>query len=189
MQILLFNLSWMLFNIILAMIPIVFGIVMVQNKNLLIKLASFTIWFFFLPNTIYLLTDFMHLFEDARQLSGIYLIIDAGLYITMAILGVVTFILAIDPFERILLKTHSQKKLAEHKLVIYGLNFLVGFGLVLGRIHRVNSWEVVTDTGRVIYYTLQTISSLEFMFWVLIFAVLSQVVYLRFRNVIPKIKY
>lgn len=162
---------------------------MIQAKNIYLRLLIGFVWFFFLPNTIYLLTDITHLFEDILVISGIYLLIDILFYVVLMVLGVVTFIWAMDPFERLLLKTRSKKKLIEHKYIIYGLNFLVGFGLVLGRVHRVNSWEVITDTSKVIHFTLETFKSIELMFWVVGFTILSQVVYMKFRKFVPKISY
>lgn len=186
MQVLLENFSWMLFNVILALIPIVFGWIMYKSHNLVIKIAAGFIWLFFLPNTIYLLTDIINFKQDATRLTGIYLAADLLLYILLMIIGVITFIMALDPFEKMLLRARSKRKLLEHKFIIYALNFLVGFGLVLGRVHRVNSWEVITDLGKVIYYSLKTLESSQLMLLVLAFAILTQAVYLFCRKVVVK---
>ena len=172
---------------ILALIPIVFGVLMYRNKNIIAKAAFSIIWFFFLPNTIYLVTDMAHFLKDIKRITGVYLAVDLVLYLTLIILGVVTFIMAIDPFERMLFKNKSKKKIQEHIPIIYILNFFVGFGVVLGRIHRLNSWDVFVNTDEVIFYTLKTLRSFELMVWVLAFAILSQFVYMKFRKSVPKV--
>src|SRR3989304_10472592 len=160
MQILLENIPWMVFNVFLAVVPIGFGYLMLKKKNLMIKLFASFIWFFFLPNTIYLTTDIIHFPEDAARTSGIFLAINLLLYIALIVLGVVTYIIAVDPFERLLFKDKTKKQRGQNLHLIYILNFFVGFGVVLGRIHGLNSWDIVINTQQVIYYTLETLRSI-----------------------------
>ena len=187
MDILVFNLGWMSFNVILALIPIVFGILMYRNKNIIAKVGFGLIWFFFLPNTIYLVTDMAHILRDMKRITGVYLAVDITLYLILIILGVITFIMAIDPFEKMLFKNKSKKKIRENIPIIYILNFFVGFGLVLGRVHRLNSWDVFINIQDVIFYSLKTFMSLKLMILVFGFAILSQFVYMKFRKSVPKI--
>lgn len=187
MDIIISNLAWMSFNVILALIPIVFGIIMYQNKNIIVKAVAGLIWFFFLPNTIYLTTDIINFLKDVKRISGVFLAIDLALYLFLIVIGVITFIMAIDPFERMLFKDKSKKIIEQNLPIIYVLNFFVGFGVVLGRIHRLNSWDVFVDTQRVIFYSLETLRSLKLMILVFAFAILSQFVYVKFRKSVPKI--
>lgn len=171
----------------LAIIPIVFGWIMVKNKNLLIKIISVSIWFFFLPNTVYLITDIVNFPMDVQKISGFYLGVDFALYLILMGLGIVTFILALEPFERMLFGKKSNKKIEQNMPVIYILNFLVGFGVVLGRVHRANSWEVFTNTQKITLDSLNTIKSWELMVLVVAFAVLSQAIYIKFRKSVLKL--
>lgn len=173
---------------ILALIPIVFGILMYRNKNIIAKAAFGIVWFFFLPNTIYLTTDIIHFFEDARKISGIFLAIDLFLYLSLIVLGVVTYIMAVDPFERLLFKNKTKKQREQNLPLIYILNFFVGFGVVLGRVHRLNSWDIVINTEQVIYHTLETLRSIPLMILVFAFMLLSQVTYMRFRKSVPPMR-
>lgn len=174
----------MSFNVILAFVPVVFGRLMFSSKNIYLKILFGFVWFFFLPNTIYLLTDIIHFSEDAQKITGLYLAADLVLYILLFIIGIFTFILAIDPFEKTIF---GNKKRSKFNLAfIYAINFLVGFGLVLGRVHRINSWEVVTNTGKVVKYSLETVSSWELMIFVILFALMCHVVYVFSSKVITK---
>src|SRR5579883_2701620 len=96
----LFNLQWMGFNVFLAVIPVVFGWLMMQMKSKLLKVLYGTVWFMFLPNTIYLLTDIGHFFTDWHmiplQYKGIFIVE----YAILMVLGILTFILALSPVER-----------------------------------------------------------------------------------------
>ena len=187
MDVLFFNFKWMAFNVFLALVPIFFGALMFKTKSTVIKLAAGLIWFIFLPNTIYLLTDIAHLFEDAQKLSGIYLLWDTILYLSLIPIGIVTFILALDPFEKILFGNKSKKKIKDNLPIIYILNFFVGFGVVLGWVHRANSWEVFTDTQKVIASSLATIKSWELMVLVLVFSAVAQWIYLKFKKPVLRI--
>lgn len=187
MQVLLSNIPWMVFNVFLAVVPIGFGYLALKKKNLIIKLFSGFIWFFFLPNTIYLTSDIIHFLEDAQKISGAFLVIDLLLYIILIILGVITYVMAIDPFERLLFKDKTKKQREQNLPSIYILNFFVGFGVVLGRVHRLNSWDIVINTEQVIFYTLETLRSIPLMFLVFAFMLLSQIVYMRFRKAVPKV--
>lgn len=184
MDFLLNNLLWMSFNVSLAIVPIIAGWTMLKNKGFLIRLFSGIIWFFFLPNTIYLLTDFVHFLEDLQKIGGILLAIDLLMYISLVILGIITFILALEPFERMVFGENHAKKIRQNAPIIYVLNFFVGFGLVLGLVQRTNSWEIITNTERVIGDSMRTIKSLELMLLVIAFTILSQVVYIKFRRVV-----
>ncbi len=187
MHVLLENIPWMAFNVFLAVAPIGFGYLALTKKNLVVRLLSGLVWFFFLPNTIYLTTDIIHFLEDAAKTSGLFLAIDLVLYVILIILGVITYIMAVDPFEKLLFKDKSKNERRQNLPFIYILNFFVGFGVVLGRVHRLNSWDIVINTDKVIYYSLETLRSVQLMILVLAFMLLSQVVYMKFRKSVPKV--
>lgn len=177
-----FNFTWMGFNVVLALIPVLFGWVMYKNKIPAIRIICAFIWFFFLPNTIYLLTDFINLFHDLHFISGLYVTLDIALYLVLMPIGVVTYILAVYPFEKLITKKMGLNKTA----IIIFLNLFMGFGLVLGRIQRANSWEILTSIQSIISKSIAVVSSLELLAFVLIFAILCQAVYLIFRQDVLK---
>lgn len=181
MEILYYNLQWMFTNILLALIPVLFGQIMYRNKNIFIALAAGIIWFLFLPNSIYLLTDFVNLVDDTKILSGLSLVIDIFMYAILMAIGVVTFIIAVVPFEKILIRTNKKINVF---FSIFILNFFVGFGLVLGRFLRVNSWEVITNPLNVFVKSIAVIQIDKFFVWVVVFAIISQIVYFYFGSLL-----
>src|SRR2546429_6176605 len=54
MMILLNNISWMGWNVFLALIPPIFGWLLLITRQKVLKVAFALTWFFFLPNTLYL---------------------------------------------------------------------------------------------------------------------------------------
>jgi len=184
MDVILFNLGWMAFNILLAIVPIVFGQIMLKNRYLIIKIVASSIWLTFLPNTLYLITDIIHFFEDVMVLSGIYLGVDLFLYLLLMVLGIFTFTLSIYPFERLVFP--NKKNIKRNIPTFFILNYIIGFGMVLGRVQRANSWEVFTDTGKVIALSINTLSSFELMLLALIFGVFCQVIYHAFGKIIVR---
>ncbi|HVZ12591.1 MAG TPA: DUF1361 domain-containing protein [Patescibacteria group bacterium] len=174
----------MSFNILLALLPVVIAVVMYKSQSLITRVILGVVWLGFLPNTVYLLTDIYHFFEDMQKISGVYILLDLFMYLVLVVLGIITFVLALNPFERMIAEKFKKKNSMK---VIYFVNFLVGFGMVLGRILRINSWEIVTNTKKVAYYGFFELRSWELMAMVLIFSVLAQVIYMQFKGIVAKI--
>ena len=59
---------------------------------------------------------------------------------------------------------------------------MVGFGIVLGRIQRLNSWEIFTETERVITDSLQITTSSKLVMYAIFFGLLGNLVYFIFRK-------
>lgn len=186
MQIILFNLDWMSFNILLAMIPMVFGWLLIKTHASLLKIIFGSIWFVFLPNTIYLLTDIAHFFNDWHLIPFVYKGLFVAQYIVLMLFGIISFILAMYPIEKLIKKTKSKKKQQQKDFFIYILNFLIGFGIVLGRIERLNSWDIITDTSKVIYQSIHTLTSLPLISLVIFFGLFSNGIYFSLRKIIIK---
>ncbi len=133
--------SWMMFNILLAFIPVITGWLMYDTKNTWLRLLFGSIWFVFLPNTIYMLTDFIHLQNHLPRTTGVFSIILVLLYGLLFAVSVGSYLLALYPFDRLI--THHNKK-PTHVAFFFILlvNIVVGFGVMLGRVERTNSWEI-----------------------------------------------
>lgn len=180
MDVLYFNFKWMAFNIFLACIPVILAQVVFTKRFTVLKLIGSFIWFIFLPNTIYLVTDIVNLISDAGVISGKYLILDAVLFISLIPIGIITLVLSVSPYEKMFVKN-------KNGTLLYVLNLFIGFGLVLGRVQRVNSWEILTNLQNVISNSLVILKSAELLVVVVLFASLTQVVYLKFRNPVLRI--
>jgi uncharacterized membrane protein len=178
MEIFLLNLKWMIFNVLLAIIPVAFGWIMYRKRSLFIRIPAFLVWFFFLPNTMYLLTDIINVFDDIKHVTWEFIIADIILFVSLMPIGVLTYVAAVYPFEKMVQKN----KAIDKKSALIILSFFVGFGLVLGRVLRLNSWEVLTETGNVIELSLEVFRSPQLIFLVLGFSLLTYLVYIFFKK-------
>ena len=176
-MILLSNMSWMGWNVFLALIPLIFGWLLLITRQKILKVAFALIWFFFLPNTLYLLTDLLHIFRQWHQMHYAGQIALALQYFTLVLVGLATFILALYPVEKTLLLSSWPKKKSLVPLLIIITNFLIGLGIVLGRIQRINSWDIFVDIPKVIGAFVSIFTSLELIVLALLLGLFANCYY------------
>lgn len=182
MGILLFNTIWMSWNAILAFVSVFFGWKALHSKTIQQKLLYLFLWLLFVPNTIYILTDFYHLIQQLPWINNLMKPLLIFQYLVFIPLGILSFVLSLGLFEKTLKKIAARYKYFSSKKfmierIIIAINFLIAFGVILGRIHRLNSWEVFIDPAQVLRDTLETIASIQLMTYVLLFGFLSYVLY------------
>lgn len=167
MEIFLHNFNFILFNSLLALIAVLFGWLMVKARSKFAKILCGFFWLIFLPNTIYILTDISHLFEDWLKVNNLFRLILIIQYTLFSIVGIITFVAAIYFFQKLLQgKSAGRRKKGIRVKTIIAiciLNFIVGFGVVLGGIQRINSWHIFTDPLRVAGDVVTLISSQELL--------------------------
>jgi uncharacterized membrane protein len=182
MNVLLDNLSMIGVNSLLALIPIPCGWLMLKTRQKLLRLAFALLWFSFLPNTLYILTDLRYLPEQWGDMSSVGKLGLAVQYSIYELLGVSSFLLALYLLENTLMRSRWR----EHKVVLAFLfitvNFFMGFGMVLGRVQRLNSWDLFLDAPKVIAASFQIVSSSELLLLVMLFGVVANALYFVFRT-------
>ncbi len=177
MPLILENLSWMSFNIFLAVLPVLFVYFFRTVKNPFLKLLAGSLWIAFLPNTIYLLLDLIHLPSDLIEASSIERIVVVFMYVILVALGLVTYFFAFRPLE--VLFPHNIKQKRTFRLgLLFLCNVIVGFALVLGRVERVNSWDLVFNPTFVINSSVHIITSSQLLILCLFFSIMSTICYL-----------
>ena len=87
MMILLNNVFWMGWNVFLALIPPIFGWLVLITRQRVLKIACALIWFFFLPNTLYLITDLPHIIWQWHHMHHTGQIALALQYLTLVLIG------------------------------------------------------------------------------------------------------
>lgn len=175
MQLLLFDWLWMSFNIFLALTALAFGWLMNKAKNKILKVIFIFFWLIFLPNTIYLVTDITHFFEDWNKIAVAYRGFLLLTYFILIVQGIMLYGFAIKQLEKLIQKN---KKIKNFKLnIIILLNFILGFGITLGRIERTNSWEIITNIPKVISDSYKIFNDPFQVLVVIFFGVLSNLVY------------
>ena len=171
-----FNFQWMGFNLFLALLGVVFTQLTLRAKTRTSQILFGIIWLLFLPNTIYIVTDVIHFQESFSKTQGIYQIIVVLQYFLFELIGILSFFYSLYPFEKLL-----HRKFPKHKIAILNglvvFNFIIAFGLILGRVQRTNSWDVFTNFGRVLNDTVHTFSSVELMLYTFLFGLLGNMVY------------
>jgi uncharacterized membrane protein len=139
-----FGFRFLVWNLILAWIPLLFGLLVYdryQRGSRLLTLApALALWLLFLPNAPYIVTDFVHLSASSPSplwLDGVELSAFAW---TGMLLGFVSLYLV-----------HA---VARHRFGpapswagVLGVLALVSVGVYLGRVKRWNSWDLLTQPG------------------------------------------
>jgi uncharacterized membrane protein len=181
MHLVLFNLGWMTWNVFLAFIPVFFGWLMVKAHTKIAKIICGIFWLVFLPNTIYLLTDIIHLPDDWVRVYGFDKVLMLVLYTILMILGIVTFVLSLHPLEKLF-----KRKMQHKTTTIVLVNFIIGFGIVLGRVERTNSWDIFVNFPRFLNDVFSVITSPEKLLLCLAFGILCNIVYFSCRRLVMK---
>jgi uncharacterized membrane protein len=175
MNLITYNFSWMFFNVILAVIPIFLGWLFLTNKNTIVKWLLGVSWLLFLPNSIYLFTDLINLMRQWGRVGALTQVVFIFQYTTLTFIGLITFILSLYPFEKFLNGNKLFEKNTQFILIV--LNFVIGFGITLGRVERVHSWHVITAPFSVIAASLRIINSVELLALTLLFGLFANLIY------------
>jgi uncharacterized membrane protein len=188
MDILLDNLPWMSWNVFLAMLGWLFALYFSRATKPIFKAWWAGLWFLFLPNTVYLLTDLKHLFSQWNRVGEwgqSLLLLQFGV---LSLIGVYTYVKGIEQFEKGLIAALKQSRYYSNRISMLfmrypnrffvGFNFLVSFGVIMGRVMRTNSWHVFTQPMRVVQDGVAVLTSAELLFFTLGFGLVVNAVWL-----------
>lgn len=184
MPIIIDNLYWMGINIILAFLGIAFGWMFFYTRRPLFSFIFFILWVLFIPNTIYLITDleyFPKQWLSMDLLGKLILFIQYGI---LASLGVITFIIAMYPVDKVFTKLHLKKRKSLKFIILLLVNFFIAFGLILGKFQRTHSWYIFTDYKRVVEDTITVFQTPILLILVFFFGIVLNLTYFGFKNVI-----
>lgn len=181
-SIFLFFLIW---NLFLAFIPyamIMYLKTKLSFQNSKIKIGIYLLlWLLFLPNTFYIITDFVHLSSSNASLFWF----DLLLLCSYSIIGFVLGLKSLFEFEKIIKIFITPKTI---QLLIPIICFLCGFGIYLGRIKRFNSWDffchplrLTTSTIKILDSSEVIIFSIQFGLFIYVFYLLKQFLF-KFNN-------
>lgn len=180
------NFVWMMQNVLLAFIPIILVIVLRRKLNIIVYILVFFLWLLFLPNTVYLITDLQHLppqLMKARNGEELFLIIQ---YTVLAAFGVMTYVYSLEPVGTIFRKLRLP---AVKKEVLYiAINYVVSFGVMIGRFQRTHSWYIFTDAQGTVKDIIKTGTNLELLGWVFVFGSIVNVIFFLFKDYFPPLK-
>lgn len=187
MEILTFNVLWMVWNSFLAILPVGFAFLYFKTHRTLYKAALAVLWLLFFPNALYVMTDIEHIIYQWPMLGIVERFFALIQYVHLEVIGLTAFIISLYAFEkeirRILHKSH--RKLVPG--IVISLNFLTGFAMIMGKVERVNSWEVFTNIENVIAAVFNVLSSDQLVGLAILFGLFGNFFYFLLRD--PVIKY
>lgn len=135
--------TWILWNIILAFVPFLISSLMLiflkEGKlNKVLFVIGIFLWIIFIPNSPYIITDFIHL-GTTRSIPIIY---DILLIFSSATVGLILCFHSLFHIEQII-KIKHKKNIATFIMVVFMM--MISFGVYLGRFLRFNSWDIFID--------------------------------------------
>src|SRR6476646_7157660 len=139
------NLGWMAWNLLLAIIPAVLAIVLFRRERP--RTAAWWVgvgaFLLLLPNAPYLLTDLIHVRGDVAQAELDRTVVFAVLptYLAFVIAGFGCYVVALREVARVLLRCGRAAWVGASEVLLHAA---CAFGVLLGRIPRLNSWYVLT---------------------------------------------
>lgn len=141
------NAGWMGWNAFLALVPLVLARFLFGHRERprWLLITGGAVFVAFLPNAPYVLTDVLHLPRDLHYVDGW---VAGGLlaqYLTLFAIGFVAYVLSLVRLER-WLADHGVSRRAV-LITDLSLHALCAVGIVLGRVFRFNSWDLVTNPG------------------------------------------
>ncbi|TDV51979.1 DUF1361 domain-containing protein [Actinophytocola oryzae] len=143
------NVGWMGWNLVLALVPLALARVLFgrHDRPRWVLVSGGAVFVAFLPNAPYVLTDVLHLPRELSVAHGHQWLAAAlvGQYVCLFAAGFAAYVLSLVRFER-WLADHGVSRRA----VLFtdlSLHALCAVGIVLGRVFRFNSWDLVTNPG------------------------------------------
>jgi uncharacterized membrane protein len=134
---------YMIWNLFLGWLPIIFAWWL---RNWLRRgrwsswqgIALTALWLGFLPNSFYIITDFIHL----KPTGEVSLLFDAVLLTTFSLNGLILGLLSVS-----IVHTELKKRLAEKNtfLLLLIIFLLTSFGVYLGRYLAWNTWDILIN--------------------------------------------
>jgi uncharacterized membrane protein len=145
------NAKWMTWNILLALVPAAFAVALFRpgRRPSPRWWAAAAVFIAFLPNAPYVLTDVVHLPGQLRQTRAdghvVALLVQFGI---LWLIGFAAYVFSVTRAERWLRSLGAPKKAVV--LADLAIHAVCAVGVVLGRIVRLNSWDVVMRPAAVV---------------------------------------
>jgi uncharacterized membrane protein len=141
--------DYLIWNLLLAWLPLVFAVrllaVLKQKRwSSWEALAVSVLWLVFLPNSFYMISDFIHL-QAVQRVDALY---DAVMFTSFIYTGVTLGFSSLY-----LVHLQLKRRLSAHSARLWiALTLLVcSVGIYIGRDLRWNSWDILTNPGGLLF--------------------------------------
>lgn len=140
---------FLLWNLLLAWIP--FGLslwirVLLRKKHWFdwLPLAVTIVWLGFLPNTFYMLTDYIHLNAEGRA----NMVYDVAMFTVLIFTGV-----GLGFASLAIMHLELRKRLSEVQAwrVVLSILLVSSFAIYIGRYLRWNTWDIITSPAGILF--------------------------------------
>jgi uncharacterized membrane protein len=161
--------AFLVWNLFLAWVPYVCSLAAVAahrsghpRRGPLVGLAG-AAWLAFLPNAPYLVTDLFRL----REPSSVPIFYDVALFAAFAWSGCILGATSLHAVRRVIAELASSRVGHAAAIVVIGLS---GLGMYLGRVVRLNSWDLALRPGHVLAQAEDAMRTRAGVFHTLLFA-------------------
>ena len=134
-----FSYFFLMWNLFLAWLPFLLALIVVAYRRSQLMLGAFgLLWLLFFPNTIYLVTDLIHL-QNRANIPAWY---DAIMLFAFALTGLMLGLLSLY-FVHAVVQSHFGVMMG---WLFVGITAVLGgIGVYIGRFMRWNSWDIFTN--------------------------------------------
>lgn len=141
------NAGWMGWNAFLALVPLMLARSLFGHRERprWLLIAGGAVFVAFLPNAPYVLTDVLHLPHDLHYVDGWVAAALLTQYLVLFAIGFAAYVLSLVRLERWLADRGVSRRAV--LFTDLSLHALCAVGIVLGRVFRFNSWDLVTNPG------------------------------------------
>ncbi|MCX7593556.1 MAG: DUF1361 domain-containing protein [Fischerella sp.] len=140
------NMRWMTWNLFLAFIPLALSVWLFRIKRgrSWVWWLGFLVFYAFLPNAPYLLTDVIHLINDVRTIQSVWMItlVLIPLYVLVILAGFEAYVISLINLGYYLHRIGKSQWIFWVEMITHAL---CAVGIYWGRFLRFNSWDFVTQ--------------------------------------------
>lgn len=174
-------LLFLIWNLFLAFLPYFFSSKLMETLPGTIQFYGLLIlWLLFLPNSFYLITDFIHL----HYVNRFQFVYDTVLLSSFTFAGFYSGIISMNQVHFLLEMKYTKQKT---QIFIISISYLSAFGIYLGRILRFNSWDIITNPIHLLTTVLETVFKTESIIFTIVLGTFILLIYKLFIKTI-KIK-
>lgn len=153
--------GWMLWNLFLAVIPLGLSVWLFRWQvfdRSPIWWLLLLVYIAFLPNAPYLLTDIIHLIQQAQAVDSLWVValIFIPIYTAVILGGFQCYVISLINQNYYLKRKTLTQCILPLELLTHALCSL---GIYLGRFKRFNSWELVTKPKQILMTTVDDLNS------------------------------
>ena len=158
-QVLQINMRWMTWNLFLAFIPLVLSVWLfrrIKKSRSWVWWLGFAVFYAFLPNAPYLLTDVIHLIDDIRTIQSVWMItlVLIPVYLVVILAGFEAYVISVINMGHYLHRIGKSQWILGMELITHALSAI---GDYWGRFLRFNSWDFVTQPDAVLTQGIEEI--------------------------------